>query len=256
VFTTLQVVLIILWFTVYNIISSIGFGLPAGGVVLNAVVVGAIMGDPAMGFYLGGTYELMNIGLNPLGGSTVPNYNMGAVVGTAFGVVSGKETGMAIGIVVATLASTLDVFAKTVGSVFLHKAQASIKNHEFKKAKTWIHIGFWPRILLDATLPLLLVFLLGAPLVTVINKSIPAWFLIGFKNAGNILPAMGFAILLRSLNIKGNFQYIIIGFALFAYLKVGALGTACIGLALAMIVYYNNVRFNELAMANGVDEDE
>lgn len=50
------------------------------------------MGDVATGFYLGGTYELMNIGLNPLGGSTVPNYNMGVVVGVAFGAVTNMET--------------------------------------------------------------------------------------------------------------------------------------------------------------------
>ena len=80
-FTVPQIVLIILWFTLYNVITSAtGFGLVAGGVVLNGLATGLIMGDVATGFYLGGTYELMNIGLNPLGGSTVPNYNMGVVV--------------------------------------------------------------------------------------------------------------------------------------------------------------------------------
>lgn len=255
-FTVLQVVLIILWFTFYNVISCFGFGLVAGGVVLNGVIVGAIMGNPSVGFYLGGTYELMNIGLNPLGGSTVPNYNVGVVVGTAFGALTDLKTGMAVGIVVATLSSTLDVFAKTIGSVFLHKSQACIKNHEFKKAIIWIRAGLAPRILLTATLPLLFVFAIGSTLVKAINSFIPIWFLNGFKNAGNILPAMGFAILLRSLNIKGNFQYVIIGFVLFAYGNVGALGTACVGLALAMIVYYNDTRYNDLKMLNGGDEDE
>lgn len=179
-FSIPQMVLVTLWFTFYNLLTSgTGLGLVAGGVVLNGLVVGAIMGDISTGFYLGGTYELMNIGLNPLGGSTVPNYNMGVVVGVAF----------------------------------------------------------------------------GAPLVEAINSVIPAWLLSGFKTAGNMLPAIGFAILLRSMNIKGNFQYVIIGFVLYAYLGIGALGAALVGVALAMIAYQNNVRIAEAQNMGGVGDE-
>ena len=239
-FSIPQMVLVTLWFTFYNLLTSgTGLGLVAGGVVLNGLVVGAIMGDISTGFYLGGTYELMNIGLNPLGGSTVPNYNMGVVVGVAFGAVAGVETGMAVGIVVATLASTLDVLAKMVGSFFLHKAQDAVGKKNIKGAMNWIRLGFWPRILL----------------VEAINSVIPAWLLSGFKTAGNMLPAIGFAILLRSMNIKGNFQYVIIGFVLYAYLGIGALGAALVGVALAMIAYQNNVRIAEAQNMGGVGDE-
>lgn len=255
-FSIPQMVLIIVWFTFYNILTSgTGLGLVAGGVVLNGLVTGAIMGDLTTGFYLGGTYELMNIGLNPLGGSTVPNYNMGVVVGVAFGAVAGLETGMAVGIVVATLASTLDILAKMCGSFFLHKAQDSIAKKDVKGMMRWIHIGFWPRILLDATIPLIILFVAGAPIVEAINNVIPEWLLSGFKNAGNMLPAIGFAILLRSMNLKGNFQYVIIGFVLFAYFNVGALGAALVGIALAMIAYYTNVRIAEAQNMGGVGDE-
>lgn len=255
-FTITQVVLIIIWFTAYNFITSYcGLALVAGGVVMNGIVTGAIMGDVATGFYLGGTYELMNIGLNPLGGSSVPNYNMGVVVGVAFGSVSGLETGMAVGIVVATLASTLDVLAKMVGSYFLHKTQTCVEKKNYKGALSWIHIGFYPRLLLDATIPLIILFLAGAPIVEAINNFIPAWLLAGFKNAGNMLPAIGFAILLRSMNLKGNFQYVIIGFVLFAYFSVGALGAALVGIALAMISYYTNQKIQDMANMGGVDDE-
>jgi PTS system mannose-specific IIC component len=256
-FTVPQVVLIILWFTFYNAFTTgTGLGLTAGGVVLNGLVTGVIMGDVATGFYLGGTYELMNIGLNPLGGSTVPNYNMGVVVGVAFGAVAGLETGMAVGIVVATLASTLDVLAKMGGSFFLHKAQGALGEKNFNGMMKWIRLGLWPRILLDATIPLIILFIAGAPIVEAINNVIPAWLLSGFKNAGNMLPAIGFAILLRSMNLKGNFQYVIIGFVLYAYFSVGALGAALVGVALAMIAYHNNNKIAELQNSMGGVDDE
>ena len=255
-FTIPQIVLIILWFTFYNAITSgTGFGLVAGGVVLNGLVTGLIMGDVSTGFYLGGTYELMNIGLNPLGGSTVPNYNMGVVVGVAFGAVTNMETGMAVGIVVATLASTLDVLGKMSGSFFLHKAQELLEANKIDTAIKWIHVGLWPKILLTAPIPLLILFIAGAPIVEAVNSFIPTWLLNGFKNAGNMLPAIGFAILLRSMNIKGNFQYVIIGFVLFAYFKIGALGAALIGIALAMIAYNNSKKIAEIQDMGGVGDE-
>ena len=255
-FTVSQMVCVILWFTLYTAISTgTGMALTAGGVVLNGLVTGLIMGDVSIGFYLGGTYELMNIGLNPLGGSTVPNYNMGVVVGVAFGVATNLETGMAVGIVVATLASTLDVLAKMSGSYFLHKEQKLVREKNLDGAMRWIRIGLWPRILLDATIPLIILFVAGAPIVEAINNVIPAWLLTGFKNAGNMLPAIGFAILLRSMNIKGNFQYVIIGFVLFAYFQIGALGAALIGVALAMIAFYNNRRIEEVQNMGGVQDE-
>lgn len=256
-FTFFQMFMVTLWFTAYNAFTTLtGLGLTAGGVVLNGLVTGAIMGDMSTGFYLGGTYELMNIGLNPLGGSTVPNYNMGVVVGVAFGAVTNLETGMAIGIVVATLASTLDVLAKMVGSFFLHQAQNSVHAKNFKGAMSWIFAGVWPRIFLDATIPLIILFVAGAPIVEAINSFIPVWLLNGFKNAGNMLPAIGFAILLRSMNLKGNFQYLLIGFVLFAYLNVGALGAALVGVALAMINYYNGQRIADATAGMGGVDDE
>ncbi len=256
-FTVTQMVLVILCYTLYQAFTSFtGLSLTAGGVVFNGLMTGLIMGDLSTGFYLGGTYELMNIGLNPLGGSTVPNYNMGVVVGVAFGAVTGLETGMAVGIVVATLASTLDVVSKMIGSFFLHRAQNKVEHKDIDGALRWIGIGFWPRVLLQTTLPLVLLFVFGSALVETINNVIPDWLLSGFQNAGNMLPAIGFAILLRSMNLKGNFQYVLIGFVLYAYFGIGALGAALVGIALAMIAYYNDQKIVDVQNSIGGVDDE
>jgi PTS system mannose-specific IIC component len=108
---------------------------------------------------------------------------------------------------------------------------------------------------LDGPLPLLILFIAGAPVVEAINNVIPSWLLAGFKNAGNMLPAIGFAILLRSMNLKGNFQYLLIGFVLYAYFSIGALGAALIGIALAMISYYNNQKIADMQNMGGVDDE-
>ena len=67
---------------------------------------------------------------------------------------------------------------------------------------------------------------------------------------------LGFAILLRQLQVKGNFQYLLIGFFCFAYLGVNALGTALVGLALALLAFNQQNKFAVLEKALGGDDDE
>lgn len=251
-----QIALLILVLFAYSVVTSgFGFGFPAGGVVIQGLITGAVMGNIPLGFYLGGTYELMNIGLNPLGGSVVPNYNLGVVVGVAFGAATGStETGMAAGIVVATLSTSLQLLNRLICTAFFHKAQDCNKKHDFKGVVTWARIGFWPQILITPIV-LAILFFLGAPVVEAINNIVPAWLLHGFTVAGNMLPAVGFAILLRSMSLKGNLQYLLIGFALFAYMGVGALGCAVIGIALAMISYYTNAKIADVQNMGGVGDE-
>lgn len=251
-----RIALLILVLFVYSVATTgFGFGFPAGGVVIQGLITGAVMGNIPLGFYLGGTYELMNIGLNPLGGSVVPNYNLGVVVGVAFGAATGStETGMAAGIVVATLSTSLTLLGRMINTAFFHKAQECNRKHDFKGVVRWARIGFWPNIL-TTPIVLAILFFLGAPVVEAINNVIPAWLLHGFQVAGNMLPAVGFAILLRSMSLKENLQYLIIGFALFAYLGVGALGCALFGIALAMIAYYTNVKIADAQNMGGVGDE-
>lgn len=255
-FDVSRIALLILVLFAYSVITTgFGFGFPAGGVVIQGLITGAVMGNIPLGFYLGGTYELMNIGLNPLGGSVVPNYNLGVVIGVAFGAATGStETGMAAGIVVATLSTSLTLVARMINTALFHKAQECNRRHDFKGVVRWARIGFWPNILVTP-IALTCLFALGAPVVEAINNYIPEWLLHGFKVAGNMLPAVGFAILLRSMNLKGNFQYLLIGFAVFAYLKVGALGAALFGIALAMISYYNNAKIADMQNMGGVGDE-
>jgi PTS system mannose-specific IIC component len=95
--------------------------------------------------------------------------------------------------------------------------------------------------MLSRGIPVFIGLLFGSAVVKAINNWIPQWIMNGLKTAGIILPAMGIAILLRYLPIKRYFPYFIIGFVLMAYFakSFSLLGTALLGLALAVIHVYN-----------------
>ncbi|RBR56824.1 hypothetical protein EB34_01991 [Enterococcus faecalis] len=58
------------------------------------MISGMIMGDLKTGLMVGGTLQLMRLGIAAFGGASVPDYFTGAVLGTAFAVISGKRSGV------------------------------------------------------------------------------------------------------------------------------------------------------------------
>ena len=224
----------------------------SGGVLFNAVLVGAVMGDLQTGLTLGGTYELMNIGLNPLGESVVPNYNLGSIVGTFFAITVSKEVGTAMGIVVATLATMLNTFAQYPSFFFKNAMEKALREHQFNKVMVIEVINWIPSFLIGTAIPVAIILTAGEAAANSIINAVPKWLTHGFQVAGNALPAMGFAIVLRSLNVEKNIEYLIIGFCTYAFMGIGTVGAALIGLALALIKYRNDQKVQALSEAGAV----
>ena len=78
----------------------------------------------------------------------------------------------------------------------------------------------------------------GADKASQIVQAIPATFIDGLSVAGGMMPAIGFAMLLRIMYKKQYIAFLIIGFVLVAYFNLPILSLALIGLAIAMYDYY------------------
>lgn len=218
----------------------------AGGVLFNSVMTGLVLGDLPTGLALGGMYELMNIGLNPLGDSTVPNYNLGSIVGVFFAITADKATGTAMGIVVATLATVLKPFSEYPSLFFKNGMEKALKEHNWKKVEILEIINWIPGWAIQIAIPVAVVCGAGEVMADAIVKFIPSWLTNGFSVAGSALPALGFAIVLRSMSVNKGFEYLILGFVLYAYMNVGTVGAALVGVALALIKYKQTKEFQSI----------
>jgi len=260
-FSVLQIILIMLIWIIYQILSNMFIFCPYGTAVLIGWITGAVLGDPTTGLLVGGTMELMSIGMNPLGGSSVPDYYTGCIVGVAFaiGTHQGMDVGIAVNITVGTLGVQIDVFNKMLGTYFAHKEIEANEKMDFKGVETWIVRRFAACIALTA-LPVFLVLILGNGVMQTIVNNMPVWLTHGLSLAGGVLPAVGFAILLRSLPIKSNFQYIIFGYVLAAYLQQPVLAVALLALVIAIVYYQNQIKSPAAVTAGssngGVQDDE
>ena len=107
-----------------------------GRLVFCGLVSGLIMGNVTEGLLIGGTMELMSLGVGGFGGAAIPNYILGSIIGIAFASVTkgGMEAGLAVGIPVAALGVQLDVFSRMISSFFLHKAQSHLEKMNLKKS--------------------------------------------------------------------------------------------------------------------------
>lgn len=63
----------------------------AGEPIFNGLIVGAILGHPLVGLQIGASLQLMSLGVAAFGGSTIPDYPVGAVVGTMIAVMTGTN---------------------------------------------------------------------------------------------------------------------------------------------------------------------
>lgn len=257
-FTPIQILLVIVYMGVIRFLGPSVQIIAYAPNILHGFVIGAIMGDPNMGLYIGGTLTLMGLGIGGFGGSSVPDYTLGTVLGTLFACTGqGVEAGLAVGVPVAMLGTQLDVLNKTIGSFFIHRAMTCNEKGDFKGMGTWIWLSVVPNIALYL-LPILLAMTAGAGLINSILNAIPGWVTTGFSVAGGLLPGLGFAILMRYLPVQKYGVFMILGFVLSAYLGMPMLAIAALAFIVSFMTYRSLVEKNSAPMqtvAGGMEDE-
>ncbi len=228
----------------------------------NTIVVGwltgLICGDTLLGLQIGATLQLMSMGVVAVGGSSMPDYPVAAIVATAVACSTGRgmEAGLAIAIPVAMLGVNFDVIYKIFNGFLMRKEVALAEEGKFTQMLNTIKISpiFYG---LCSAIPVFICLVAGPTVVNMVLDFMPAWFTDGLTIAGNMLPAVGLAMLLMYMPIGKYWSFTIIGFVLTAYLNLPVLGVAGFGLAAAYEVYKSRLHGATAGAAGQGDlEDE
>lgn len=206
--------------------------------LITSTLVGLILGDMEKGLMVGASLELISLGLVHIGAAAPPDMNMGAIIATAFAILSNAdaETALTIAIPIAVLGQLLGILMRTILSNLTHVADKYIKNGEYKRACR-IHI-VWGTVLYSFMyfIPIFLAIYFGTDLVARIVESIPTALTAGLTLASKILPAYGFALLLTTMLSGKMLPFLLIGFFVTAYSGLGVTGVAIFSCALAFIL--------------------
>jgi PTS system mannose-specific IID component len=200
-------------------------------------LVGLVLGDLHQGIVIGASLELIFMGNIKVGAAIPPDVVTGGVLGTAFAILSGKGTGIAlalsipISILAEMLLSALFVARSGLNKVFMQYAAAGDW-----RAVQRLHVasGFMKPLLM--AIVGFLALLLGAGAMKDFLDRIPDWVNTGLQVAGNLLPALGFALLMNLLFQKRVAPYFFLGFILAAFLKLPVIAIGGLGVIIAVLV--------------------
>ncbi|TMN21493.1 PTS sugar transporter subunit IIC [Lentibacillus cibarius] len=209
--------------------------------VVSGLVVGLILGDITTGLIVGGTLELIWMGMVPLAGAQPPNVVIGGVIGTAFGIIAGEDPKAAVGIAIpfAVAVQGLITLLFTSLAPLMHKADQYAMDANYRGIERINYLGVALLFLFNAFIAFLPVFF-GAEQAAAYVESVPQWIIDGLSVAGGIMPAIGFAMLLKIMLKTEYVMFLIIGFVLAAYLEMPILAISLIGLAIALYDFFQN----------------
>ncbi|HEL0065990.1 TPA: PTS mannose/fructose/sorbose/N-acetylgalactosamine transporter subunit IIC [Streptococcus equi subsp. zooepidemicus] len=278
-------ILLLTLYSAYQILDELTIVSSAGSPVFAGFISGIIMGDVQTGLWIGGSLQLMVLGVGTFGGASRIDATSGAVIATAFSVAQGIEPELAISTIAVPVAALLvytDILGRFSTTFFAHRIDRHVENFNYRGIERDYLMGAVPWALSRA-LPVFLAVSLGGGAVDTVVKFIDhyEWLANGLTLAGKMLPGLGFAILLHYLPVKRNLHYLALGFGLTAMLTTiytnlqiagGALagiakdfnaapfkglpmiGIAIIGLALATLHYKNGQQAPVAEQKPGVSE--
>jgi len=202
-----------------------------------APLVGLVLGDIKQGIIIGATLELIFMGNIKVGAAIPPDVISGGVLGTAFAIISGKGAAIALAIAVpvSILAEMVISGLFVMRPMFNSSFNRYAKEANYKKIER-LHIASG---LLKPLLMGIITFLalqLGADALKSFLATIPAWVQSGLQVAGNMLPAVGFALLMNLMFNQKVAAYFFLGFILASYLKLPMIAIGGLGMIIALII--------------------
>ena len=233
-------ILLLTLYSFYQICDELTIVSSAGSPVFAGFVAGLVMGDLETGLFIGGSLQLMVLGVGTFGGASRIDATSGAVLATAFAVAQDIDPEIAISTIAVPVAALLvytDILGRFSTTFFAHRVDAAIERFDYKGIERNYLLGALPWGLSRA-LPVFLALALGGGFVQALVDGIAEyqWLANGLVLAGRMLPGLGFAILLHYLPLKRNLHYLATGFGLTAMLTVLYGNISALGGAVAGIV--------------------
>lgn len=208
--------------------------------VVTGFLVGLIMGDMPKGLMIGAQMQLMWMGATAIGPTAGLDVGTGGTIGVAVALAtnSGIESAIMFGVPVSVIMQFASTLLMTLFSGAMIMADNEVEQLNFKRL-TLIHFGCTALIaIMYWTLTFVLMFF-GTGVIDGIVGGLPEWVSKGLNGVAALLPALGFALLMKIIMNGSLWPYFIIGFvpAAFVGFDMNMVGMAAIAVAIALIIF-------------------
>ena len=208
-------------------------------------IVGAILGDLNTGLVAGGMVELAFAGIAGIGGASVPEALLTSVMTVVFAHITGNNvaTSLALAYPFGVLLQFLWTVRNTAFVSFNGPAERYAKEGNIKGLFKLCFYGIVLTSIATGILTFLSVYAAQEPLKALV-EAMPDWLIRG------LLPAVGFAMLLR-VTLKAKYvPYLLAGFLFATFIQIdNVLPVAIMGVAFALMEYFRSGE-KEVAVAS------
>lgn len=225
--------------------------------IIISTLVGLVLGDLKSGLIIGASLELVFMGAIQVGAAVPPDVLVGASLGTAFAIITGQgaEVALTLALPIAILAQSLKVIIFIVRSWFMNFAVSLAENANIKGMFALNMFGLFLQCLMYFVV-VFVAILFGSSAVESFVNNIPATIMNGLQVAGNLLPAVGFALLLQPMMSGKNILYFIFGFIMISYGNLPILAVTLVGVIIAFIIVFEvGGSNNSTQVAEGTDQE-
>ena len=173
-----------------------GIGRP----LVAGLISGIILGDVTTGVLCGVAVQAIFIGQITPGGAVPSDLNLAAYIGIPLAIVAGGDaaTAVAFAVPLGALGVALHNFTMTIQAAFAHRADKCAENGDARGIRRanimGTSVSFVERFFIVA-----LTCYFGAPFAQGLLEALPDVVLNFLSVAGKLLPALGFAILLKQI---------------------------------------------------------
>lgn len=204
-----------------------------------ASLIGLCLGDLAKGVMIGAQLQLVFLGIAGIGAAVPPDVTVGTAVSTALCILTGQgiEVALTIAFPVALAGQAIAIMIRTISTSLIHVADVAAEKENYSRVKAMNLLGI-PLFCMRAILIVFPAVYFGADFVTSILNAIPASVLHGLQVAGDMLPALGFGMLLSIVATKRLMPFFFIGFALATFAKISLIGVFVFALSSALVIDY------------------
>lgn len=220
-------------------------------------LLGLILGDLQTGLALGASIEALFMGSVSIGAYIPPDATSAGVLCTAYVILLGLDTEVAVGLAmpIGTLVLALSNLFQPITNWLLSFVPKFAAEGSGAKL-TGLHFFI---ALYVAPVYFVVIFFavyLGSDAVAWITNTVPEFVLNGFAAAANILPVMGFAMLLRLIYRKELLPFLFLGFLMTSYMGVPVLGVSLIAIIIAVLMLGIFDNKPAAAQIEGADDDD
>lgn len=208
--------------------------------IIAASLIGLALGDIKSGVIVGSQMELIALGWMSIGVATPLDATLSSIVAAILVIIGKQQVGVAIGIALplSVLGQLMFILQKGMIDVaIMHWAENGVDKGQLWKVTAAHFMTAVPSIIRIAVPSLIAAYFADVTYIQNLFNLIPRTITVGLQISSGFLVVVGYAMILRLLNLKEMLPFFFMGFLVMTFSNLTLLGLALLGFSLAMIYY-------------------